>query len=127
MDVRGAFISGDWKVIVNEWCAGWSPDTTNVAATDAGVCVDNGECSSCTGDCSSSQNGGLVPRDYLFNLKEDPEERVNLIGTYPDIASTMIERLRELGVNARPSVYRPEDASAESTWRRHSNYVVPWL
>ncbi|CAM9651393.1 unnamed protein product, partial [Discosporangium mesarthrocarpum] len=77
VDPRGGFIWGDWKVIVQDWCV--SHYTQNdFSEVPTGLCSDdNGECFSCEGcygrmDCTET--------NFLFNLKNDPQELVRQNG-----------------------------------------------
>jgi len=39
---------------------------------------------------------GLQPTPQLYNLKEDPQERHNLISQHPDIARELAKKLKEI-------------------------------
>ncbi len=41
-------------------------------------------------------NGAIKLSESLFNLREDPSESRNLLGSYPDLKAKMEERLEEI-------------------------------
>lgn len=82
--VQGAFRSGKWKYIANEWCSGWytfslETEAADPLTTDDTVC-DGSACATC-GFCSGNSYAS-----YLFDLEADPRELVDLIDVYPEVS-----------------------------------------
>lgn len=84
----GAFRSGKYKFILNEFCSGWYTFDRDILAEDPltdDTTVCNGHpCSTCGGgDCGEYF-------DYLFDLEADPREEHNLIEAYPEVGATYV-------------------------------------
>ncbi|CAM9752925.1 unnamed protein product, partial [Pylaiella littoralis] len=90
----GAFRSGKYKLIKNEWCTGWYTFDKRLLARDpltdpTSIC--NGHpCSGCGGEACGDHF------DYLFDLEIDPREENNLIKVYPEIAESLHNRMVEV-------------------------------
>ena len=54
-------------------------------------------------DCKDPRPAPPAPvptnRTFLFNISEDPEERVDLFGAYPDKVAELVDRIRKLSEN----------------------------
>lgn len=79
-DEVDSYIMGDWKYISGKViCAydGWIPlPVTNDINYPSDECLPN------------------KPNDYLFNLKDDPFEKVNLIDKYPEIVEIIKKKIQ---------------------------------
>ena len=61
---------------------------------------------------------------FLFNIREDPEERNELSKVYPEMVNNLMRRLKEYNATAVPVRYpKPDPASLPEL---HGNVWAPW-
>jgi len=65
---------------------------------------------------------------FLFDLKEDPTEKVNLYGQddYADVQKELYAALDDLQDNAADYCVSKEASGAAKVWASNDDYVVPW-
>ncbi|CAM9555305.1 unnamed protein product, partial [Choristocarpus tenellus] len=70
---------------------------------------------------------GKIPGDYLFNLKDDPREEINIIDYYPKVAAALKHRANEL-VDKEwiGALYDGIDYTAYTIWTNHNDWMLPW-
>eukprot|EP00752_Nemacystus_decipiens_P014973 g13331.t2 len=116
---QGAFRSGKWKYIANEWCTGWytfslqaqaaDPLTTDDTLCGGSACT---KCNYCSGNSYSS---------YLFDLDADPREENDLIDVYPEIAQQMRDRWMETALSEfGNSGYQSVDYRSYDVWLNYN-------
>ncbi|CAM9283394.1 unnamed protein product [Choristocarpus tenellus] len=124
---KGAFRSGDWKMIFNEWCTGYYSfdNTITDHLLNGNLCSIRGECSDCGKTCVDELE--KIPADYLFNLKEDPREELNVIDNFPQVAVALKTRAWEIANQEKTaSLYDEIDSTAYHIWARHNDWMLPW-
>ena len=62
---------------------------------------------------------------FLFNIREDPEERNELSGIYPDMVSSLIQRLKDYNATAVPVRYPDPDPASNP--ELYGNVWTPWV
>ncbi|CAM9439259.1 unnamed protein product [Discosporangium mesarthrocarpum] len=106
---RGSIIQGHWKLIVQEWCMAHRRQSKNDEVPQK-LCGNEGECTTCN---LCYDDPEIQSQNYLFNLKGDPTEMVNLIDQHPDIAESLLNHWTKIGTrDAIPSIYHSDDPSA---------------
>ena len=61
---------------------------------------------------------------FLFNIREDPEERNELSDVYPEMVSFLMKKLEEYNATAVPVRYPDPDPASNP--ERHGNVWTPW-
>ena len=61
---------------------------------------------------------------FLFNIKEDPLEMIDLSETYPDKVEELLHRLQYYKQTSVPVYYPPCDKSSVPS--NHSGFWIPW-
>ncbi|CAM9812549.1 unnamed protein product [Ectocarpus sp. 4 AP-2014] len=123
---QGAFRSGKYKYLANEWCTGWFTFDKHILAedplTNLTLACDGSPCSDCGQGCTSYNY-----TDYLFDLEADPREENNLIYDLPDVAHNMRERWVEVAFSDwGNSSYENIDHQAYYVWASFNWWMVPW-
>ena len=62
---------------------------------------------------------------FLFNIREDPEERNELSEVYPEMVSLLMKRLKEFNATAVPVHYPDPDPASKP--ELHGNVWTPWV
>ena len=62
---------------------------------------------------------------FLFNIREDPEERNELSKVYPEKVAALMQRLREYNATAVPVRYPDPDPASKP--ELHGNVWTPWV
>ena len=62
---------------------------------------------------------------FLFNIREDPEERNELSEVYPEMVSLLMKRLKEFNATAVPVRYPDPDPASKP--ELHGNVWTPWV
>ena len=62
---------------------------------------------------------------WLFNIRNDPNERVELSKQYPDQVKLMLKRLNEYNTTAVPPRFPAFDP--ESSPKKHGGQWIPWV
>ena len=62
---------------------------------------------------------------FLFNIREDPEERNELSKVYPEKVAALMQRLREYNATAVPVRYPDPDPASKP--ELHANVWTPWV
>ena len=62
---------------------------------------------------------------FLFNIREDPEERNELSGVYPEMVSYLMTRLKEYNATAVPVRYPDPDPASRP--ELYGNVWTPWV
>ena len=62
---------------------------------------------------------------FLFNIREDPEERNELSEVYPEMVSSLMKRLKEFNATAVPVRYPDPDPASKP--ELHDNVWTPWV
>ena len=62
---------------------------------------------------------------FLFNIREDPEERNELSEVYPEMVSSLMKRLKEFNATAVPVRYPDPDPASKP--ELHGNVWTPWV
>jgi arylsulfatase A-like enzyme len=110
--IKVGLIKDNYKLIMNEVSVDWFPvpeDETEVVEER------------------------LKPANFLFNLKEDPTEAINLVGKQRDIMKDLRVQMKTyMDTLLQPSNFRPDDsASAWTAWQRNDEsdhpLLGPWL
>jgi len=131
---RGAVISGDWKLILNEYENRWyAPLTLAQWQSDSNYTVGpsddtlrptaTGSSKTTKEDCGTSH--GVNFTSYLFNITADPYETNNVITEYPKIASRLQLYLETYEVHA-PAYQRRMETKAVGVFEKNYRHMVPW-
>lgn len=119
-NVRGALRMGDWKLILNEFCLSWfTPIPTDEIKTPQEGSCNITECADPSGYTETSS--------YLFNLKNDPYEKENLIQDYPEVAQVLELRMRDYLSSMKPAAWHSTDVRAYGQWSKAGNFISPWV
>lgn len=116
---RGAIISGDFKLIMNEFDNNWYWPLSLKEWSDVGSSTRT------ISDCTMDYTKPMHTR--LFNITADPNEEVDLWQIEPEI----VERLHTLYKEAMkemvaPAYEREMDDAACGVWEKYENHFVPW-
>ncbi|CAM9251444.1 unnamed protein product [Pylaiella littoralis] len=122
---QGAFRSGNYKFISNEWCTAWYTFSDRLLAedplTNTTTMCDGSSCSHGS-ECNSD-----VYHDYLFDLDADPREENNLIEVYPEIAERLRDRWVEVAFSEwTDSLHVARQKRAYYVWMKYNWWMVPW-
>eukprot|EP01064_Diplonema_japonicum_P025124 TRINITY_DN360_c1_g2_i1.p1 TRINITY_DN360_c1_g2~~TRINITY_DN360_c1_g2_i1.p1 ORF type:complete len:487 (+),score=177.17 TRINITY_DN360_c1_g2_i1:67-1527(+) len=104
-----AFISGDWKLIVN-------PNLNQSTYYDGYWTINP-----YTWEAPDS-----VADEYLFNLIDDPNERVNLVGQYPDKVREIKDRIQTL-VDTNYVPPQANNFHPEASPNNNGGYWAPFM
>lgn len=123
---RAALISGDYKLILNEYGMPWFNITEATvswkgAGGPSGKYIDSGD----MGNCMTTYGVGLD--SFLFNLANDPEETTNLIDVETEVANQLTLRLTELLRTEVYTVWTPPTETPYEVWNQADKFIVPWL
>lgn len=118
---RAALRVGKWKLLLDEYCMGYFDPTTDEEMSLAGITETCNVTSCAAPDASSARHS------YLFDLTADPNETTNLIDTYPDIASSLKDRILEFAETMTDPSWHSIDMAAYSTWSDNKFFISPWI
>ena len=62
---------------------------------------------------------------WLYNIKEDPYEEVDLSDVFPGVVDVMLSRLAQYNSTAVPVTFPPNDDRADPT--KHGGVWTSWL
>jgi len=112
--VRAALRVGDWKLITGDPGPGsWVPPPKHSTTLYF--------------EPQYFENDSSEPLQnlWLFNIRNDPNERVDLSKNYPDQVKLMLNRLIEYNTTALAPRYPPGDENADP--QRHGGQWIPWM
>ena len=61
---------------------------------------------------------------WLYNIKNDPYEYINLSDEYPSVVTWLLKRLSHYNSTAVPCVYKHGDSNADPS--KHGDLWCPW-
>ena len=107
---QAAIRVGDWKLLTG--CPGngsWIPPAESYFPTKPAVvnALDN------------------INSTFLFNIREDPEERNELSSVFPEMVSFLMKKLAEYNATAVPVRYPNPDPASKP--KLHGNVWSPWV
>ena len=70
---------------------------------------------------------GTEAHTYLFDLKNDPSETMDLSGEKPEVRDALKARLTELMATEAASIWKAETSEAYGAWASHHNCISPWI
>ncbi|XP_078681478.1 arylsulfatase B-like isoform X2 [Branchiostoma floridae x Branchiostoma belcheri] len=62
---------------------------------------------------------------WLFNIRNDPQERTDLSTRYPDVVQALLEKLKTYSMTAVPPLWPPRDPRSNPAL--HGDIFGPWL
>lgn len=109
-----ALVVRGWKCIVNSGELGWydTPDSPHDA-----VRLDVVD--------EHTYFQVAEPHTYLFDLKTDPNEHINLAEDYPDVLDALIDRLLQYRAHMRPCEWRPAFSNATDHFKK-TGFIGPF-
>ena len=126
---RAALRYGDWKLLVNEFAEPWygvPAEGADALGYDlAAGSPDLGDDEGPMDNCGTAV--GTEAHTYLFNLKDDPSESVDLSDDFPEVRDVIKARLTELMKQEVASIWKAETSLAYGAWKDHHMCISPWI
>lgn len=118
---RAALISGNWKIVLNEFAQPWYGTPVRTGEYDPDTEVNQtGQGSNC------GANPGTMAHSYLFNLRDDPYETNDLRLSRPEVFDRLFKRVVEVARREVASIWTAETVQAYHLWSLAGDFIRPW-